>query len=253
MQYLYYVLLGVVSYFIGNFSSARFISHLKHGDITKSGSGNPGTLNMWRAYGFWPGIVTFLLDMVKGILPTLFGYLVFPLFNCSGEIALYVAGFCVILGHIFPVVYKFKGGKGIATAIGVFLVANWWVALIVFVIMVVCMLFIKYASVLTIGFVITMSIVEICLTNPLNWINYIFISGILLLILYAHRANIKRLFTGKENKTELLSMVKKIFTKKKTETEPTTSENSTEQSENSGTTEEINTCENKNSSKNENK
>lgn len=215
MQYLYYVLLGIVSYFIGNFNGARFISRLKHGDVTKSGSGNPGTLNTWRTFGFWPGICTFILDMIKGILPTLVAYLTFGYIDgCSAEIAMYVAGFSVILGHIYPVVYKFKGGKGIATSIGVFLVANWWVSLIAFAVMIIGMLFIKYASIFTIGFVIALSIVEICLCNPLNWVNYILISGILLLVVWAHRANIVRLFTGKENKTELLAMVKKIFKKK---------------------------------------
>lgn len=209
MNYLYYAILAVVSYLIGNFSSARFISKLAHGDVTKSGSGNPGTLNMWRTFGFWPGLITFLMDFIKGLVPTLIAHFVFKnIQGCNSEIAIYIAGFSVVLGHIFPIAYKFKGGKGIATSIGVFLVANWWVALIVFAIMILGMLFIKYASICTIGFVIVMSIVEICLTYPANWINYILISGILFLVVYAHRSNIKKLLTGKENKTELLKMLK---------------------------------------------
>lgn len=215
MQYLYYVILGVISYFIGNFSGARIVSAFKHKDVTKSGSGNPGTLNVWRTFGFWPGIMTFLLDMLKGLIPCLVAYLTFGYIGCDPEIALYVAGFSVVLGHVFPVIYKFKGGKGIATSIGIFLVANWWVALIVFVVMIIGMIFIKYASIFTIGFVIAMSVIEICLTSPANWVNYIFISLILILVMYAHRSNIIKLFTGKENKTELLAMLKKIISKKK--------------------------------------
>ncbi len=217
MQYLYYTILGLVSYFIGNINFARIISKAKHGDVTKSGSGNPGTLNIWRAFGFWPGIFTFVFDMLKGAIPCLIAYFSFGYLGCNVEIAVYVAGFFAVLGHIFPVIYKFKGGKGISTSIGVFLVLNWWVALIAFAVMILSMLVIKFASICTIGFVIAMCIVEICLCNPANWVNYIFISGILLLILYAHRGNIKRLFTGKENKTELFAMVKKIFTRKKKE------------------------------------
>lgn len=218
MNYLYYIILGVVSYFIGNVSSARIVAKTKHDDITHYGSGNPGTLNTWRAFGFWAGIVTFLLDMLKGLIPTLVAYLTFGHINgCSAEIAVYVAGFSVVLGHIFPVLFKFKGGKGIATSIGVFLVANWWVALIVFVVMIIGMLFVKYASIFTIGFVVAMSIVEICLCNPINWVNYILISGILILVVYAHRSNIKKLITGKENKTELLKMLKGLGKKKKVE------------------------------------
>ena len=215
MNYLYYIILGVISYFVANFSSARLIAKLKHDDITHYGSGNPGTLNTWRAFGFWAGVATFVLDMLKGLIPTLVAYFAFKnVSGCSPEIAVYVAGFCAVLGHIFPVLYGFKGGKGIATSIGVFLVINWWVSLIAFVVMIVGMLFIKYASIFTIGFVVVMSIVEICLTNPVNWVNYLFICGILLLVLYAHRANIIRLIKGKENKTELLAMHKGLKKKK---------------------------------------
>lgn len=217
MRYLYYIILGVVSYLIGNISSARIVAKHNHGDITKHGSGNPGTLNTWRAFGFWAGVITFLLDMIKGVIPTLAALLIFKhVPNCSPEIAVYVAGFSVVLGHIFPVIFKFKGGKGIATSVGVFLIINWWVALIAFVAMVVGMLFVKYASIFTIGFVVAMSIVEICLCNPANWVNYIFISGILALVLFAHRSNIKKLLTGKENKTELMKMLKGLGKKKKT-------------------------------------
>ena len=217
MNYLYYVILAIISYFVGNFSSARVIAHKKHDDITKHGSGNPGTLNTWRAFGFWAGVLTFVLDMVKGLLPTLVAYISFKyVAGCSQEVAVYVAGFSVILGHIFPVLFAFKGGKGIATSIGVFLVANWWVSLIAFTLMLVGMLFIKYASIFTIGFVIAMSIVEICLVNPANWANYLFISGILALVLFAHRANIVRLIKGKENKTELMAMIKGLNKKKNT-------------------------------------
>ncbi len=226
MHYLYYVILGIISYFIGNINGARVISKIKHGDVTKSGSGNPGTLNVWRTFGFWPGVMTFCLDMIKGLIPCLIAYLTFGYIDCNPEIALYVAGFSVVLGHVFPIIFKFRGGKGIATSIGVFLVANWWVALIVFVVMIICMIFIKYASIFTIGFVITMSIVEICLTSPTNWVNYILISLILILVVYAHRSNIIKLFTGKENKTELLKMLKGIANKNKVSSNNETIENS---------------------------
>ena len=218
MKYLYYIILAVVCYFIGNITWARVVAKTKHDDITKHGSGNPGTLNSWRFYGFWPGVITFVLDMIKGLISALAGYLIFKYCGLNGEIALYVGGFACVLGHIFPVVFKFKGGKGIATSIGVFFVANWWVTLICFVAMIVSMLFIKYASICTLLEIIVLSVVEICLVNPANWVNYILICGILFLVLFAHRANIKRLFTGKENKTELLAMLKKMSNKKQTQT-----------------------------------
>ena len=219
MKYLYFSILAIVCYFIGNITWARVVAKAKHDDITKHGSGNPGTLNSWRFYGFWPGVITFVLDMFKGLVCALGGYWIFKYCGLNAEVALYVGGFACVLGHIFPVLFKFKGGKGIATSIGVFFVANWWVTLICFVAMIVSMLFIKYASICTLLEIIVLSVVEICLVNPANWVNYILICGILFLVLLAHRANIKRLFTGKENKTELLAMLKKIGKKK---TEPAT-------------------------------
>ena len=215
MQYMYYVLLGIVSYFLGNVSGARIVAKTKKSDITSSGSGNPGTLNVWRTFGFWPGIFTFVFDALKGVVPTLLAYLTFGYLGCEIEIAVFIAGFSVILGHIFPVIFKFKGGKGIATSVGVFIVINWWVSLIAFGVMIIGMLFIKYASIFTIGYVIAMSIVEICIMNPALWINYILISGILFLVVWAHRSNLVRLFKGQENKTELLAMLKTICKKSK--------------------------------------
>ena len=214
MQYLYYTLLGLVSYLIGNVSGARIVAKVKKSDITTSGSGNPGTLNVWRTYGFWPGIFTFVFDAVKGAVPTLVAYLTFERLGCNPDVAMYVAAFSAILGHVFPVLFKFKGGKGIATSVGVFIVINWWVSLIAFAVMIVGMLFIKYASIFTIGYVVAMSIVEICMVNPILWVNYIFVSCILFLVVWAHRGNILRLIKGKENKTELLAMLKKICKKK---------------------------------------
>lgn len=214
MIYFYYILLAVASYFIGNLTWGRMVGKAHHDDITKHGSGNPGTLNVWRTYGFWSGILTFFLDMFKAIVPTLTAYLLFDHIGGNSEIALYIAGFFVVLGHIFPVIHKFKGGKGIATSIGVFFVANWWVALIAFVVMMVLMILIKYGFISTLFFVVTMSIVELVLCNPVNWINYILIASILTLIVYAHRGNIMRFIQGKENKTEIIKMIKKLFKKK---------------------------------------
>ena len=232
MKYLYFSILAIVCYFIGNITWARVVAKAKHDDITKHGSGNPGTLNSWRSYGFWSGVITFMLDMLKGLICALGGYWIFKYCGLNAEIALYVGGFACVLGHIFPVLFKFKGGKGIATSIGVFFVANWWVTLICFVLMIVSMLFIKYASICTLLEIIVLSIVEICLVNPANWVNYILICGILFLVLFAHRANIKRLFTGKENKTELLAMLKKIGKKQtKPVADNTSAENTAEQTE----------------------
>ena len=92
MVYFYYVLLAIISYFIGNVNFARVIAKFKKDDITTHGSGNPGTLNAWRSYGFWPGVLTFALDMLKGVIPTLVAFLTFGYIGCESEIAAYIAG-----------------------------------------------------------------------------------------------------------------------------------------------------------------
>ena len=72
------IILAVCSYLFGNINFAKIISKSKKDDITKYGSGNPGTLNTWRAFGFWAGLITFLLDMAKGVVACLLGYFILP-------------------------------------------------------------------------------------------------------------------------------------------------------------------------------
>src|SRR5574344_701100 len=119
------VILIICSYFVGNISFARLISKNKEKlDITKSGSGNPGSMNMLRTFGFKIGLLTLVCDVIKGAIPSLCGLLLFGFNTTMGTIALYSAGLSTIIGHIYPVCYKFKGGKGIACTLGVFLVAD---------------------------------------------------------------------------------------------------------------------------------
>ena len=102
----------------------------KKNDIRKLGSGNPGTLNMSRNLGLKAGLLTFFLDIMKGSVPTLIAFFVFKdkCFKNStfiiADFAIFLCGFCAVLGHIYPVFLKFKGGKGIATTIGVFIVCQ---------------------------------------------------------------------------------------------------------------------------------
>ena len=131
-----FLLIALGSYFIGNINFAVIISRSKNKDIRNMGSGNPGTLNMSRQFGLKFGVLTLILDILKGAVPTLVATLVYRemTFGDShlavSEMAQYLAGFFAVLGHIFPAIYKFKGGKGIATTIGVFLVTEPIVTLI---------------------------------------------------------------------------------------------------------------------------
>ena len=225
---LEYVLLVLFSYFVGNISFARMISKSRADDITKKGSGNPGTMNMLRTYGVKSGALTLILDVLKGVVPSLAGLLLFKYTGLNESIGLFVAGLCVIVGHMLPVIYKFKGGKGVACALGVFMVANPLYLLIAFVIGFVYLWFFDYGSVASLFIVAFMSIIQgwqfntdylngNLSLNELLTINLL-IFAIFFLIWFAHRSNIIRLLMGKENKANLQkSFKKKLSIQKKEE------------------------------------
>ena len=165
MVILEYALLILFSYFIGNISWARIISRKNNGDITKSGSGNPGTMNMLRTYGAKNAVLTLVLDMLKGVIPALAGKLLFRYVGLNEDIGLYVAGFSAIFGHMFPVIYKFKGGKGVATSLGVFMVANPLWLIVAFIGGFIYVWFFDYGSVASLFIVAFMSIFQGSVNN----------------------------------------------------------------------------------------
>lgn len=230
-----FLILAVLSYLVGNINFAVIISKLKKNDIRKIGSGNPGTLNMSRTFGLKVGVLVLLLDILKGVVPTLLGFLLYNgyYFNQTtlpiSLIAKVLCGFFAVLGHVFPAFMKFKGGKGIATTIGVFAVCNIWVALISGAIAIV---FILITEVGSMGSFIatTPGAIATCLAVYENYIlassittgqiiaaslTNLFIVGIIFLTWYAHRQNIKRLLAGEEHPTNWLQMIKESSIKKK--------------------------------------
>ena len=133
------IVCAVVCYFIGCFNFAVLISHIKKSDIRKVGSGNPGTMNMTRTFGLKIGAINFFSDIIKGGLPAVVAWIIFKNYIFAGSSAVgvsvsdfmrYYCGLWVIIGHIFPVTMKFKGGKGIASTMGLFSFALpcevWW-------------------------------------------------------------------------------------------------------------------------------
>ena len=164
------ILIAVGGYLVGCFSVARVIARLKKRDISKMGSGNPGAMNMTREFGMLLGILTFLLDAFKAGVPAVIVYHLYnqgsyiwmdgmgnPTFTGAvfagtqipvGLVAAFLCGACAVLGHIYPITTRFKGGKGISSGIGLFWlmlgVANPWFLLI------------GFAVVITLPFTITL-------------------------------------------------------------------------------------------------
>ena len=184
------------------------------------GSGNPGTMNMLRSYGFGIAFATFLAEVVKSGLTCLVFKLIFPQYD---QVIYFVSAIFLLLGNNFPVWSKFKGGKGVATFAGVFLFSNlWYVALAWFVICFILFMFIEYASVISFTYIGGLSIAYtiyafVCqiyyawLVVAIIWVMY-------LIMLARHHANIKRLFTHTENKIDFKAKLTKVFKHKKGET-----------------------------------
>ena len=216
------VLLASCSYFVGNINFALILSRFQKKDIREQGSGNPGTMNMLRNFGLKLGILTLVLDVVKGFVPTMIGFLVFDgkmsesNFNW-GILTQYIAGLSTVIGHIFPVTMKFKGGKGVATTIGLFMFVQPLVTVAMFVVIFLYIYRYEFGSVGSLIIVTFMSIFEIVLYYieygssyyPELAALFIMIFFLCFLSYFAHRENIKRLLLGIENRTPLRQMIEK--------------------------------------------
>ena len=218
-----YLLFGIACYFLSNFNFAVFISkNFKHTDIRAVGSGNPGTTNMFRAFGLKYGVVTFACDMFKGVICAGGGLLLFYLIGknmgfegeeliSSYKFGGYFGGLCAGIGHVFPVLYRFKGGKGFATGIGVFLVLNPIFTIIAIIVGFIVLMITDLMSVYAILFFSIITLEGAVTLLPSNYPLFIMVALYYLLVLYAHRHNIKRLYRGEENKMGIA----RIFGRKK--------------------------------------
>ena len=218
MVYVEYALLILFSYFLGNISWSRIISKAKNVDITKQGSGNPGATNMLRTFGAKIGFLVLLLDAIKGVVPAIAGKLLFKYTGLNQDIGLFVAGLSAVVGHMFPIIYKFKGGKSVSTTIGIFMVANPLWLVVAFVLGFLYVWLFDYVSVASLFIVAFMSGLQGYLYSrpevygnlpavliPLNVLIFL----IFALVWYAHRKNIARLLLGKENKANLQKSFKR--------------------------------------------
>ncbi len=210
MTYWLLAILVVVSYFIGNVNFGKILSKAKNVDLTKKGSGNLGATNMYRTFGAKLGYLTMLLDALKGIVCSLTGYFVFGGIGGFPDnlIGLYSCGLAAVVGHIFPVINKFKGGKGISTTLGVFLVSEPLVMLVTFVVCFVLVWFVKYVSLASL-ILVTVAVVwqNVFLPEP-NLAISLLTFAIFALTWIAHRANIERLIIGKERETNIQAKIR---------------------------------------------
>lgn len=189
----------LIAYFIGNVSPATLLARAKGLDIKQEGSGNAGTTNALRVMGKKAGAITLVIDVVKGIAAVLLGQLV------CGQLCAMLCVVAVVVGHIWPVVFKFKGGKGVATIFGAIVGLNILVALCALGILIIGVLISKRVSVGSILAAVSFPVFSYWL-EP----DFVLLACVLaLIIIIKHRANIQRLFKGEEPKLSFFDKEKK--------------------------------------------
>jgi acyl phosphate:glycerol-3-phosphate acyltransferase len=187
----------LLSYLLGSLPIGILLARVKGRDPRTIGSGNIGATNVMRAAGKTMGIITLLGDALKGFLPVWLA-MRFGL----PEITVAAAGFAAFLGHLFPVYLRFKGGKGVATALGIFLAFNYVAVLIDFVVFAALLWRWRYVSLGSLVCTILMPFILLVLKTPAPTpVAYVVLCAVMVIpIFIKHRANIKRLLAGTENR-----------------------------------------------------
>ena len=198
-------LTAIIGYTMGSVNGSIIVSRFLFGsDVRRQGSGNAGLTNFYRTYGITGIVGVIAIDVLKGVLGTLIGGLLLNLAAPAGfeaeftDVGRLVATFCVILGHVFPIFYGFKGGKGILTGVSCVFVVDYHaaiIALVIFAIVVVATHYVSLGSVLS-----TLSVPVTLLANGFSGICMILTIVSVALIVIKHAENISRLIHHKEPK-----------------------------------------------------
>lgn len=203
-----YIVVAIIAYLIGSVNFSVIISKKMAGfDVREKGSGNAGTTNMLRTVGKKAAAITLICDILKGIVAILVALLAGVIIHdLDKALLVQLAGVFVIIGHTFPIFFKFKGGKGIATSLGVLLMINWQIGLICLVFALLLMALTRMVSVGSLAAAVLFPVLVLFINQNYivaessNWSYLIFSVIIALLVFFNHRTNLKRIVTGTENK-----------------------------------------------------
>ncbi len=204
-----YIIVSIVAYLLGSISFSVIISKRIAGfDVREKGSGNAGATNMLRTVGKQAALLTLLCDALKGVVAILFAIIVGKIVkDIDKALLVQLAGIFVVLGHTFPIFFGFKGGKGVATSLGVLLMTNWQIGLICLVFALILMVLTKMVSMGSVGAAILFPVLVLFIhTNYTvqEGSGYLIYSIILAIIVaFNHRKNIQRILNGTENKLSL--------------------------------------------------
>lgn len=201
---LIYIIVAIIAYAIGSISFSVIISKKMAGfDVREKGSGNAGTTNMLRSVGKKAALITLICDILKGVIAIVFAIIVGKINpELNGALLVQLAALFAVVGHTFPIFFEFKGGKGVATSLGVILLVNWEIGLICLIFALVLMVLTKIVSIGSIAAAILFPVLALfineCYIIEGNYVIFAILMGAF--ITYNHRSNIKRLLEGKENK-----------------------------------------------------
>lgn len=184
------ILVDVVSYLLGSISFSVILSKLFGGDVRQKGSGNAGATNMARIYGLLAGIATFAFDALKAAISLVIGHILL------GDLGIALAGGCCILGHCFPVFFNFKGGKGVSVGAALAFFMDWRVGVSVVIAFFIVAIITKKVSLgsCAAAIAITVAAIVFQVSTP----KLILAVCGMILVVYQHRGNLKRVAAGTE-------------------------------------------------------
>ncbi|MBO3443291.1 glycerol-3-phosphate 1-O-acyltransferase PlsY [Clostridium sp. CCUG 7971] len=193
-----YIMIIIIAYLLGNISTSYIVAKRLTGeDIRTQGSGNAGSTNVLRTHGKKAGAMTFIGDVLKGIVAVFISEMIAKIVGLDVVTAGYVAVVGVVCGHNWPAFLGFRGGKGVATSLGAMLAVNPIIALICLLVFIVIVAITKYVS---LGSVVGIAMSPIIMMFSKNQKGILVTSFLTISVIYTHRENIKRLLKGTERK-----------------------------------------------------
>ncbi len=201
-----YIIMAIIAYSIGSINFSVLVSRKMAGfDVREKGSGNAGSTNVLRTVGKKAAVITLVCDILKGIVAVLISILIGKIAKeCSSAILVEIAALAVVLGHTFPIFFEFRGGKGVATSLGLVLIINWKIGLICLVFALALMAITRMVSLGSISAAVLFAVLTLFIRDSyiVEYEASFIIFGILLaaFVVFNHRSNLKRIISGTENK-----------------------------------------------------
>ncbi len=207
-----YIIMAIIAYLIGSINfSVIFSKKIAGFDVREKGSGNAGSTNMLRSVGKRAALITLLCDILKGVISISIAIIFGKMGESHGidkELLVQIAGIAVVLGHTFPIFFQFKGGKGVATSLGVLLMSNWKIGIICLFFALILMALTRMVSLGSCAAAVLFPVLTLFINDSYTVLSSLkrgstyFIYSIILalIVLYNHRENLKRISNGTESK-----------------------------------------------------